>query len=400
MMNKILILTCIIFGLSGCGGGGGGTSTSTASPASVTTITGSSGDGPVIGASVTVTDANGAAVITNPASPVTDSTAHFSFTVPSDTPAPVTLSITGGTDIVTGKTLDFSLTSAATNLPPSATIICNANPLSTLAVKATLLKNGRNFSAAHLQTATQDVSRNLGFSLDPGINPITTAVTSGNIAGIVRANEAAAELIRRTKVSAGLTMNDTITAIATDLTDGDIDGQSDSGVTANPVAATVAAVVLIKKAELSAEVLANQLIITDDETGNILVAGASSASTLNDSIKTTQPSVTGSEADISNLTPSQVFLDQAKAAITVANSLTTGGSNPELMSLRDFIYNLNADVLLTSSQITQITNILSSAATALVEAENTATTATDDVIISALNTLIWDVGNWDQDNWE
>ncbi len=402
-MKKFIISICVAIGLVGCGGGGGGDTTapsSSASPSSITTITGSSGDGPVIGGAVTVTDANGIAVTTSPASPVTDSTAHFSFTVPSDSPAPLTLTITGGTDIVTGKTLDFSLISAATNLPPSGTVICNVNPLSTLAVKITLLKNGRQFTAAQLQTATQDISRNLGFGLASDINPITTEVNSTNIADIVRTNEAVAELIRRTKVSVGLSMTETIDAIVSDLTDGDIDGQPDIGIIANPVAPTIAAVALIKKAELSAEVLANKLIVTDDTTGNTLVTGIESTSTLNSAIATTQPSATGSDADVSNLTPTQEFLDQASTAIAVSNSLTTSGSNPELISLRDFIDGLGADVLLTPAQITQITTIMSSAQTAFGEAENIATTSSSSDILATLNALIWDVGNWNQANWE
>jgi hypothetical protein len=312
----------------------------------------------------------------------------------------VTFSITGGTDIVTGQPLDFSLTSAVTNLPPSDTVICNINPLSTLAVRSTILNNGNHFSAVQLESASQDVSRNLGFSLPSDFNPITTVVDSSNIADVVRANEAAAELIRRTNVSVGLSMNETIDAIASDLTDGNIDGQTAIGVIANPIAATVAAAALIHKVEISVEVLANQLIVTDDITGNILVLGVDSTVILNNAVQTTQPSATGSDADVSNLIPTQTFLDQANAAIAVANSFTTSGPSPELTSLRDFIGSLSADVLLTPTQITQLNTILPSTSIALDDAENTVTTASSDELLSILSTLIWDVGNWNLANWK
>ena len=355
MNNKLLISACCTaLALGGCGGSGSGGNTANSN----TTINGSGGDGPVVGASVVVTDANGATVVTTPANPVTDATAHYSFSVPSNTATPVVITLTGGTDSVTGKALDFPLMSAVTSLPPSGAITGNANPLSTLAVETALLKNGKRFTAAQLQTAVQTVSASLGFGLATGINPITTPADTANIASIVKANEAVAELIRRTKVSVGLsTEMDALDALAADLTDGKLDGQADASVPPRPMAATVAAVALVKAAELTAELLANQLTITDD-LGATLVTGAQSVAALNSSITTTQPTATGNDADVSGVVPTQALLDQAKAAITVANRLTVGGSNPDLTNLLGIINTLTAGGTLTAGQITQITTLL------------------------------------------
>ncbi|MDQ6968187.1 MAG: hypothetical protein Q9M14_05845, partial [Mariprofundaceae bacterium] len=60
----------------------------------------------------------------------------------------------------------------------------------------------------------------MGFGLAAGINPMTTLVSNANIANIVLANEAAAEMIRRAAKASGNSLANTITSIAQDLTNG------------------------------------------------------------------------------------------------------------------------------------------------------------------------------------
>ena len=147
--------------------------------------------------------------------------------------------------------------------------------------------------------------------------------------------------------------------------------------------------------------LANQLTITDD-LGATLVTGAQSVAALNSSITTTQPTATGNDADVSGVVPTQALLDQAKAAITVANRLTVGGSNPDLTNLLGIINTLTAGGTLTAGQITQITTLLPAVTTALDGADNAATSASgDDTALSAINgPLLWGAGNWNQAIWE
>jgi len=211
--------------LTGCSGGGTGTGGGT------TIITGSAGDGPITGGTVSVIDGKGGVVVTMPALPKTDSTAHYSFTIPSRTPVPLTVTVTGGKDVLTGMTQAFDLTGVyASQLPSGGTVTLNVNPISTLIV--TSARAAGELNAANLSAATSNVLNTVGFGLPAGFNPITTPVTTGNVAAVIKANEATAELIRRTKVSTGKTMAQTIMAIAEDITDGVLDGRVAAGVSA------------------------------------------------------------------------------------------------------------------------------------------------------------------------
>ncbi|MDQ6971049.1 MAG: hypothetical protein Q9M30_00220, partial [Mariprofundaceae bacterium] len=160
----VMVFLAAAMGLSACKG--------STSVVPVTTVSGSAGDGPITGGAITVTDANGNAVATSPASPTTDSAAHFSFTVPSGTATPLTITVAGGTDVVTGAAQDFDLKTAVSTLTSNGTATGNANPLSTLAVEqAALLGTGGKLTAANLTTATTNVLNTVGFGLASGINP-------------------------------------------------------------------------------------------------------------------------------------------------------------------------------------------------------------------------------------
>ncbi|MDQ6970920.1 MAG: hypothetical protein Q9M16_10465, partial [Mariprofundus sp.] len=192
--GKVLFILALTTGLAACGGGGG---TAATGAGTSTTITGSAGDGPVQNGNVSVLDANGIAVITTPTNPTTGLTAQFSFTVPSGTALPLTITVSGGTDTVTNAPQDFPLRTAVTSLPTDGTPVTgNANPLSTLAVASAEAQAG-GITTASLTTATNNVLGAMGFGLAAGVNPLSTPVDNLNAKSIVRANEAAAELIRR-----------------------------------------------------------------------------------------------------------------------------------------------------------------------------------------------------------
>ncbi|MDQ6972729.1 MAG: hypothetical protein Q9M30_08775, partial [Mariprofundaceae bacterium] len=96
--NMLFTTTAMVLALfmAGCNGSSS-TSTATTSTANVS---GSAGDGPIVGGTVTVTDANGANVspvgVTPPV--LTDANAHYTFPLPSGTALPLTVTISGGTD--------------------------------------------------------------------------------------------------------------------------------------------------------------------------------------------------------------------------------------------------------------------------------------------------------------
>jgi len=355
--------------MSGCGSSG--TSTST------TTVGGSAGDGPVKSGTVTVVDANGATVTTTPATVTTDSTGHYSFTVPSNTATPLKITVTGGTDVVTGAAPDFPLVTAVTTLPASGSVTGNANPLSTLAVAAAEALGGLN--AANLTTAVNNVKNTLGFGID--FDPISTEITSTNVAKAVKAHEAAAELIRRVVASSatsGISATTTakaIAAIAADVTDGALDGSAASGVTGAD--AKVAAVALAKQAEVAAEVVKGTLKITDTA-GTTVVADATTK--LNNAITVTQPTVTA--PDITAVPVTAAFKTQALAAAKAVQALAGGaGSNTTLDTLVTDFGNLTPGNT-AATEAAKITVAVSTISTAVASATtstnvtNNATTAT------------------------
>jgi hypothetical protein len=80
-------------------------------------LRGSVGDGPIVGATVTIKDAKGKIL----SSSVSDASANYSISIKAPGNAyPVTLEATGGTDIVTNTSPDFTLLSAALSSFPQA----------------------------------------------------------------------------------------------------------------------------------------------------------------------------------------------------------------------------------------------------------------------------------------
>ena len=92
-------------------------------------VSGSIGDGPIVGADISVIDARGNVVATG----TSDGSARYSLAIPGDTALPITVRATGGTDLVTQRGTDFELVSVI-NRKGEQTV--NVSPLTTLAVIA------------------------------------------------------------------------------------------------------------------------------------------------------------------------------------------------------------------------------------------------------------------------
>ena len=117
--GSVAAIFVLVSQLTACGGGDSGIT-------SDVTHSGSVGDGPITGATVTIMDRNGTILATE----TSDNTANYQVTlkVPKDA-YPLHITATGGIDAVTQSQPDFSLASVATDPAQSKAHI---NPFSTL----------------------------------------------------------------------------------------------------------------------------------------------------------------------------------------------------------------------------------------------------------------------------
>ena len=228
------LATAVIFSqLVACGGGDGnstssGNGTETAL-ANAVEITGSVGDGPIIGATVEVYSADGELLDTT----LTDSRSSYTKKIKAKgKDFPLTIKATGGTDLVTGAAPDFDLYSLM--MSPSQKIV-NLNPYTLFVVKiARDMPGGINDS--NLEAAMASVIDELGFGIDPGLvgDVIRDQVTESTVANVVKGSEVFSEMIRRTRdkylvTGTAITANEVIVALAADMTDGVLDGEGVSG---------------------------------------------------------------------------------------------------------------------------------------------------------------------------
>jgi len=238
------------------------------------------GDGPVIGATVTLTDANGEVVRTG----TSDGSANYDVELPEDVATPVLVSAAGGTDVVTGDSPDFLMLSAVTN-PEQGT--ANISPITTLVVRAAQCTEG-GLSEESLSSARQSILERFGFGLDPRLvpDPITTRIGNGNVADIIKANEAVSEMVRRTHDSllgtgAEMSPDELVTAIACGFV-----GRTPNGMDSDTTV-RVSASAYVVAAQILGELLSNQLMVNGieaiealDAAVNIAVPGAPAEATM------------------------------------------------------------------------------------------------------------------------
>jgi hypothetical protein len=184
--------------LSACGGGGGGSSSGPLA------LSGSVFDGPVVGADLVLSDAKG-----NVLSEVnSDNLANYQLNLNTKTPLPVIITARGGTDLVTGRGLDFDLVGAAVRSGPSTV---NISPLTTLAVRAAQC-SAAGLDEVSLLLAWERIHAHLGMGLDASLvpDPMTQTVDESNVEALVLANEGLGEVVRRTVLAllnAGVAMD-------------------------------------------------------------------------------------------------------------------------------------------------------------------------------------------------
>lgn len=296
--------------LSACGGGGGGGSDGGATSGPLS-LGGSVGDGPVVGATVAVTDANGATISTT-----SDAFAQYQIEIPAGAAYPLSIVVSGGTDLVSNATPDFTMRSIVAD---GSSAVANINPFSTLVVKTAMAMPG-GANATNLRSAKTAVMDQLGFGLDRNVfaDPVTTPVSDLNIAAIVKASEALGEMIRRTRSSllvAGydFTEDQIIDSLAADMTDFVIDGRGTGA------SARISATANIVTAQVLIESMSN----------NLNVGNANATARLDTAIALTRPSAT---LFTGGVLISADMISQASTAIAAAQALAPSGTLTSIQS--------------------------------------------------------------------
>jgi len=304
---KVVLGICISFILSACTSGSEAGSSDELLGAF--TVSGSVGDGPIVGAEVLLVDANGDLV----GSTTSNNQARYSIDIPGDTPLPVTATASGGTDLVTGFAADFAL-SALVHSTGEQNL--NISPLTTLVARSA--QCGNDTSATNLADILADRWSAVRRSLDIGIDsvamgdPMSGSIGPDNVETFVLANEAMGEWIRRT--GSGLNasgqiieLDEVVEVLACDLADGEMDGRLVAAVGDNDVRVLGTA----KAAEIGVrlEVLAGRLEVNSFD--------ASEA--MNNAIRSIMPEK--QDADVNSVPIASSAIDQAIASIRVLQSV-------------------------------------------------------------------------------
>ena len=319
---KYLLTIILVSQLFGCGGGGGSSADNDNAPVSAEAfISGSVGDGPIVGATLNIYDKDGNLIQTE----ISDNSASYSARIKAAGNAyPLTIEVIDGIDLVTGLAPDFKLVSVVTH--PSVKQV-NINPFTTLIVESARSMSG-GLDDGNIATAKAAIINRLNFGLDPLLvaDPIETDINDNNIANIVKSSEALGEMIRRARDNLMITgtvsdADDVVRAIADDLADGILDGIG--GERANGRIAAVATII-------SAQVLIESL------SNNLKVGGLRATDALDNSILTVQPTVAGG-ALTGDVRINQEMLDQTRKTVDAASALTTAGELNTVSGILDLI---------------------------------------------------------------
>jgi len=268
-------------------------------------LSGSVGDGPIVGATVRIFASDG----TELGSMNSDASAGYNITVRTKGKHyPLSIDAQGGTDLVTGLMPDFVLKSVA--LEPGKKTVSNLNPFSTLAVElAAELPGGvtkENLAIALNRVTTRLNSGLVALSGEP---VMIQALDAATIAEMVKASETLGETIRRTRdslVAVGRQVDGdaVVAAIASDLTDGRLDGAG--GAKAD---ARIAAVATVAATQTLLEAIANRLQVN----------GVDAMGPMDDSIRQVMPDAAG--ATTTEVPVSAAALEQIRVGLAAAKAV-------------------------------------------------------------------------------
>lgn len=285
------------------------------------TLSGSVGDGPVTGATVVIKNSSGEIL----KSVLSNEYAKYSVNIRVNAnDYPLMLEASGGIDLVTSAAPDFILYSVVTD--PSVKT-ANLNPFTTMIIKTAAFMLG-GLSAENIEIAKNHTLSLLNFGLDTRLvpDPITSDITSSNIAVIVKSSETFGEMIRRTRdtLNNGKSADDVILDLAEDLTDGALDGSGANGTI--PRTSTISHLI---SAQVLLEALSNDL----------RVGGINATVRMDNSIAETMPGIT-TPISTDNVLITSEILSQTIAAIDNAISID---NNSTLTPVAHQIAHINAD---------------------------------------------------------
>lgn len=285
-----------------------------------TVIRGNIGDGPVVGAKISLYNRNGD-YISNQRGDALASYQIRTYTRPAH---PVQILATQGRDLVTGKPLDYTVVS--TSMTPTQSR-ANLNIYSTFIVSmARSMPYG--LTPGNVSKATSILLREFNFGLQTSLvpDPMRTPITERNITTLVRASEALAEVVRRTQLNLSRasywrTSNYVINALAADLIDGRLDGRG-----AVRVDTRVSATANIVSAQVLVETLQNRLYVN----------GTVARPAMDRAIRTVQPSTS---VLTDSVAISQAMLTQTQRMLNAARQVD---SRAQLIQLATIINKLKA----------------------------------------------------------
>ena len=279
-------------------------------------VSGSVGDGPIVGASMRILRNDGVEL----AQLESDANAGYNIMVRTKGKYyPLSIEARNGTDLVTNTVPDFELLGAV--LEPGKKSVANINPFSTFAVELSRDLAG-GIDKTNLGTAQEIVTSefNYGLSSLASSGVMATRIDGSNIAEIVRASEALGETIRRTRDALGASGfstsgNNVVRALSSDLTDTVIDGNG--GPRAD---ARIAAVAVIVSAQVLLETMANELHVN----------GADATQVMSNAIN--QVSLEIADPGLEDLTVTANMLARIRIGIVAAHTISSDSAIADLLT--------------------------------------------------------------------
>ncbi|RLJ18659.1 hypothetical protein DJ030_11485 [bacterium endosymbiont of Escarpia laminata] len=320
-----MVLTGIL--VTACGGGGSVSETTTSNRVE---FGGSVGDGPVVGATVTIRNRNFEVI----SSTTSDNRANFSYVGEiADEQFPLIIEATLGIDLVTNAQPDFTLTAVV--MDRSQTRI-NLNPHSTMIVKTALAMPG-GLNLANLNSARETVITKMNFGLDTALvtDPITNDINDNNVAVITKASEVFGEMVRRTSYWIGNNIDEdaVFAALAADLVDGALDGVGGPGTNARYTA--IAHVV-------SAQVLIEAML------NDLQVNNTSATLALDNAIEQIMGNAGVANRSTTTVAINDLMIEQAKFALAAARAIDPNVNFDNLLTV---LFSLGSDV--SSNEVAQ-----------------------------------------------
>ena len=281
-------------------------------------LTGSVGDGPIVGASMRIRANDGTTVATLES----DANAGYNITVRTKGKFyPLTIDSQSGIDLVTNLGPDFDLYGAV--IEPGKKSVANLNPFSTFAVELARNMNG-GANKANLSAAENVVSKELnsGLASLAESGSMATQIDASNIAEILKASETLGETVRRVRdlqISTGRsgTGNSVVQSVAADLVDGVIDGRGGANVDAR-----VAALTTVVSTQTLLESMQVELHVNGADATNVMESALNAVSR------------NGSDLSFEELTVTADMLDAARIGLDACLAVVPG---PDLQELADAV---------------------------------------------------------------